>query len=87
MTRSRKTVLLAASFAWVLLIGLAAYLAYPAVGEIAVVREPNPFWSIRPTGIASAPFRVALDTASWLAWTLLPPALLWVVALLLGRRR
>ena len=86
MTRSRKRILLIASFVWVLLIGIGAALLYPSVGQIAAIIEPNPFWSVQATGIASAPFRVALSTASWLAWTLVPVALLWVVTFLLGRR-
>ena len=86
MTRSRKSLLLIASFAWVLLIGAGAYLTYPSVGPIVVSIEPNPFWSADATGIVSAPFRVGLKTASWLAWTLTPVALLWLLALLVERR-
>ena len=86
MTRSRKRLLLVASFAWVLLIGAGAYLTYPSVGPIAASIEPNPFWSIDATGIASAPFRIGLKTASWLTWTVAPIALLWVFVFLFGRR-
>lgn len=86
MTRSRKRALLIASLAWVLLIGAGAYLTHPSIGQIAASVEPNPFWSVDATGIASAPFRVGLKTASWLVWTLAPVALLWVLAFFLERR-
>lgn len=86
MTRSRKRVLLLTSFIWVLLIGAVAYLTYPSIGPVAASIEPNPFCSVDATGIASAPFHVGLKTASWLGWTLVPVALLWALALLLGRR-
>lgn len=86
MTRSRKRAILLVSFIWVLLVGAGAYLTYPSIGPVAASIEPNPFWSVDATGIASAPFHVGLKTTSWLAWTLVPVALLWVLAFLLGRR-
>jgi hypothetical protein len=86
MTRPLKRALLIASLVWVLLIGVGAYLAYPSIGQIAVSIEPNPLWSVEATGIESAPFRVSLKTRTWVAVTLVPVTLLWVLAFLLGRR-
>lgn len=86
MTRSRRRLLLIGSFTWVFLVGAGAYLTYPSIGPIAASIEPNPFWSITATGVTSAPFHVSLKTASWLAWTLAPVALVWALALLSGRR-
>ena len=86
MSRFRKRSLLAVSLVWVLLIASGALLAYPSVGPIAASIEPNPFWSVAVTGDPAAPFRVQLKVGSWLAWSLGPVLLLWLVAIFRGRQ-
>ena len=86
MSRSRNRSLLIASFVWVLLIVGGAFLAYPSIGPIAASIEPNPFWSVVVTGDPTAPFRVHLKVGSWLAWSLGPVALLWLVAIIRTRQ-
>ena len=86
MSRSSKRYLLAASLAWVLLIAGGALLAYPSVGPIAASIEPNPFWSVAVTGDPATLFRVHLKVGSWLAWSLGPVLLLWLVAIVRGRQ-
>nr|CAS02436.1 putative integron gene cassette protein [uncultured bacterium] len=60
-------------------------MTYPSIGPVAVSIEPNPFWSFNATGITSVSFHVDLKTASWLAWTLVPVALLWALTFLVER--
>lgn len=77
MTRSTVRTLLVMSLIWVGMVAGLAALLYPAVGAIAAIPEPNPFWSVSVTDIPSAPFQVTLHTMSWLLICLGPLAALW----------
>lgn len=48
--------------------------------------EPNPFWSVDATGVASTPFRVELKKTWWLICTLAPVLTLWAATALFAWR-
>lgn len=81
MARSLIRSLLVASTLWLLLLGAGAYLVYPHVGQVASSVAGNPFWEVQVTGDSSAPFKVELQAASWLTWSIAPIAALWLLAI------
>ena len=88
MTRAATRILLFAALGWLLLQGVAMLVFYPAIGDtgagkVAASVDPNPYWSVLATGNSTVPFDVTFKAASWLALTLAPIAVLWVVVRLL----
>lgn len=81
MSRSLIRSLLVASALWLLLLGVGAYLLYPSVGAVAASIVGNPFWEVHATGNPSVPFKVELQMASWLTWSIAPIAALWLLAI------